>query len=340
MGDLAKGVLGGAWAMLVGWILPSALNLTVLAVLVLPHLDHVSGLAHVWSVVRSDVSLLSVAAAVLTGVVLNALQNPLYRLLEGYLLWPGWAYRRGCQRHLQSKAFLSHRLRLLRLEQREQLGPLEPDEVDQLVELRGDPRLARVTSADQLRTSAQKALLRERLSRYPVDDAQVVPTRLGNAIRRLEEYGHNRYRLDTQVLWNELSGVAPDQVRRQVELSRVNVDFFVALMYGHLAVASLAFALFFASTGAPGSLLTTAAVVCCLVPVWYRCAVSATDEWAAAVRALVNVGRKPLAVSLGLTLPLTVEEERRMWTNVCKMSRLPYHERASVLDTYRDTAAG
>ncbi|MFG2490359.1 hypothetical protein ACGFSD_04685 [Streptomyces caniferus] len=58
--------------------------------------------------------------------------------------------------------------------------------------------------------------MHERLARYPVADDQIAPTRLGNAIRRFEEYGYDRYRLDTQVLWNELTGCVPDQVRRQV----------------------------------------------------------------------------------------------------------------------------
>ncbi|MFG2490360.1 hypothetical protein ACGFSD_04690 [Streptomyces caniferus] len=73
-----------------------------------------------------------------------------------------------------------------------------------------------------------------------------------------------------------------------------------------------------------------------LVPVWYRSAVTSTDEWAAAVRAMVNVGRKPLADAMCLVLPDQLAMERDMWTMVSRLSRMPYHERASALDRYRD----
>jgi len=57
----------------------------------------------------------------------------------------------------------------------------------------------------------------------------------------------------------------------------------------------------------------------------------ATDEWSAAVRALVNTGRKPLAESLGLLLPGELACECEMWALVSKMSRLPHHERAAAV---------
>ncbi|MGO4757857.1 hypothetical protein AB4212_56225, partial [Streptomyces sp. 2MCAF27] len=155
------------------------------------------------------------------------------------------------------------------------------------------------------------------------------------AIRRLEEYGYDRFRLDTQVLWGELTGMAPEQVRRQEELARASVDFFIALLYGHAAVAAAALAALGSADADRTALLTTAAVLIALIPLWYRSAVTATDEWAAAVRALVNVGRKPLAESLGLALPTELAAERTMWRLVSRLSRLPYHERAAALDPYR-----
>ncbi|MCX5127099.1 hypothetical protein OOK25_25930, partial [Streptomyces sp. NBC_00347] len=213
---------------------------------------------------------------------------------------------------------------------------LATEDTARLSALRADPRIERAARKDRRRTAVQRALLRERLARYPVDPAQVAPTRLGNAIRRLEEYGYDRFRLDTQVMWNELTGNAPEQVRRQVDLARANVDFFVALVFGHCAVVLCAAAAL--TTAHPDVPLLLAAIVLpgVLMPVWYRAAVSATDEWAAAVRALVNSGRKPLAESLGLSLPGELDGERRMWALVSKMSRLPYHERAAALDAFRE----
>lgn len=62
-------------------------------------------------------------------------------------------------------------------------------------------------------------------------DAAAKPILNSSNIRRLEEYGYALYRLDSQVLWNELTATAPEQARRQV--TRTSVDFFIALLYGH-----------------------------------------------------------------------------------------------------------
>ncbi|MEO3855414.1 hypothetical protein [Acrocarpospora sp. B8E8] len=90
----------------------------------------------------------------------------------------------------------------------------------------------------------------------------------------------------------------------------------------------------------PTVLLITIVGLSVLLPLRYLAAVSSTDEWAASVRALVNVGRKPLAESLGLKLPADLAAERTMWDLVTKLSRIPYHERAVALDQFRaDTPA-
>ncbi|MEE4495158.1 hypothetical protein [Streptomyces sp. BE230] len=337
MGDIAKGVLGGAWTLLVGWILPTALNLSVFWFGVAPSLRHAPLAARLWPTTGSSGALLLLAMSILLGLVLAALQSPLYRVLEGYLLWPSRSYDRGCARHLRSKHDLQDRLALLRLARREEERVDQPsrDDAAELARLRTNSRIARAARKDQRRTPVQRSLIREKLARYPVDDGQIAPTRLGNAIRRFEEYGHDRFRLDTQVLWNELTGTAPEQVRRQVDLARASVDFFVSLLSGHAVIAVAAAAALFAPNAHVVALLVSAVVLGCLMPLWYRAAIAATDEWAAAVRALVNVGRKPLAESLGLALPSSLEGERAMWALVTKLSRLPYHERATALDVHR-----
>lgn len=337
MGDIAKGVLGGAWTLLVGWILPTALNLSVFFFAVAPSLRHTGPVERLWPTTQANATLLLLATSVLLGLVLSALQNQLYRILEGYLLWPGVAYQHGCTRRRQDKWNLQDRLKLMRLERREQRqdGTLPAVATADLALLRANPRIARAARRDRRRTAVQRALLRETLARYPIDDGQIAPTRLGNAIRRFEEYGYDRFRLDTQVLWNELTGTAPEQVRRQADLARTNADFFIALLSGHAVVAAAAASALGSARADTPLLLVTAAALCCLIPLWYRSTVVAVDEWAAAVRALVNVGRKPLAESLGLTLPPDLDAERTMWALVTKLSRLPYNERRAALDTYR-----
>jgi hypothetical protein len=324
---------------LVGWLLPTALNVSLFVVAVWPSLRRTGESVRLWSDGVTPLSVGVLSVSVLLGLALCALQTPLYRVLEGYSLWPNALYAYGCARRRRAKQDLQDRLELIRLERLEREDLLAPDDTARLTSLRANSRIARAARKDRRRTAVQRALLRERLARYPVDDAQLAPTKLGNAIRRLEEYGYDRFRLDTQVMWNELTGNAPEQVRRQVDLARTNVDFFVALLYGHCVVALCAAAALATAKPDVPLLLTAIAVLGFLIPVGYRAAVSATDEWSAAVRALVNTGRKPLAESLGLLLPGELAREREMWALVSKMSRLPHHERAAGLDPFREAAS-
>lgn len=337
MGDIAKGVLGGAWTLLVGWILPTALNLAVFSLTVAPAFEDVQVLDPLWPGSKAGAMLLLLTASLLLGLVANACQNSLYRILEGYLLWPGWAYELGCRRSREAKHRLADRVLLMRIERR-QGDPAtlrgQADLADRR-RIEGDPSLVAAVRGDRRRTAAQRGLVHEKLARFPVSDDQIAPTRLGNAIRRFEEYGEDRYRLDTQTLWNELTGCVPDQLRKQTEVARTSVDFFVALLSGHVFVAALAVAALVATETHTKLLVATALVLAALTPVWYRSAITSTDEWAAAVRALVNAGRKPLAGALGLRLPKEIAEERAMWQMVSRLSRVPYIDRASALDRFR-----
>jgi hypothetical protein len=182
------------------------------------------------------------------------------------------------------------------------------------------------SAAQQLDTlpTIRRQLYLERLGRFPEDDDQIAPTRLGNAIRRLEWYAQNRYCMDSQTLWYELVAVAPEQVRRDESQARTNVDFYVCLLYGHVVVAVSAFITLGFRHGRGVSLAISGAVLIGLTVLWYRFAVAATDDWASAVRALVNLGRKPLAEALGLQLPATIKDERAMWAVVYQLTGLPY----------------
>ncbi|MGN9792262.1 hypothetical protein ACTMTU_14360 [Streptomyces sp. OZ13] len=305
MGDIAKGVLGGGWSLVVGWVLPAALNLAVFLFAVAPSLRGTALMERIRPESSANTALLLLVASVMFGLLLNSLQAPLYRLLEGYLLWPRRAYDRGCR-----------------------------------IQRARRQRIADRIAGAGTRAPIQAALLQERLARYPAADEQIAPTRLGNAIRRFEEYGYDRYRLDTQVLWNELTGTAPKELGRQVDTARSSADFFVALLYGHVVIAAAALAsLPFEGADVP-LLAVTATVLTVLIPAWYRAAVTATDEWAAAVRALVNAGRKPLADALGLVLPQELGKEREMWLLVTRMSRRPYRPAAdTALAPYRAAPA-
>jgi hypothetical protein len=331
-------LLGGGWELVAGWVLPTALNSVLFGVLVLPAFRRVSGLGPIAMASNPEKALALLAGAVIGGLVLSALQTPLYRVLEGYRGMPARLRHWRTQRHIRRKHLLEKRLRVARLSFRETKGSLRPGEAAELARLRKDPVLSKVPETTGKLSPVTISVLAEKYRRYPVDDGQVLPTRLGNAIRRFEEYGYDRYRLDGVTMWNALVGVVPDGVRKRVDSSRVGVDFFVCLLYGQFILALCGVAALITAPGDRAGAIMAIAVPLVLIPVWYRLAVEATDEWAAAFRGLVDIGRRPLADALGLALPATLEQERRMWQLASRFSRRPYSATDAELDQFRVSA--
>jgi hypothetical protein len=325
VGDIAKSILSGGWSLVAGWILPAGLSVGLFGLFVLPSLHGIALLAELMSLSAGQRSIVGLAAAVVIGVTLSVLRTPLYRILEGNLFWPQWLAKEGRDRQARAKQAVADRMFLIRLRQPDRRLPAWPADFERQARILAGRRMRWLAWRDAARTTVQVAVLRERLRRYPVSDKQLVPTRLGNAIRRYEEYGFDRYLLDSQAVWYELTAVAPRELARQVETARVGVDFFVCLLSGNLLVALAAL---FASCADPARYpvsLVTAAVLAVLSRRWYMLAVATTDDLALAVRALVDVGRKPLAAALNLSLPRELEKEREMWDRYCRSVRSPYN---------------
>lgn len=339
MSGILQGALGSNRALLIGWFVPSAINILLYGVLADPQHSGFDALTGS-SGDAARPTLYALAGSFVLGLLLASLQTPLYRLLEGYFGWPDSLFRAGVRRHLARKHLLQNRLQAAMLVHAEATGSLSDEHAAALAAFRSHPVTSRYVDRDARRGPVWLAILEERLSRYPVDDRQFAATRLGNAIRRLEEYGYDRFRLDTQVVWYELVAVVPEQARKQSEDSRIGVDFFVCLLYGHLLVAAAA--LVRVGIGHPHpawKLWALAGGLIALTPVWYRTAVVATDDWAGAVKAMVDLGRKPLAEALALQLPQSLAAERSMWELAGGLTSSPYSERAGELDRFRTTNA-
>lgn len=294
---MLRGVIGATSSYVLGWVMPLAFaTLAFLFVVLQP-----SGVQLEETVLSGDAALAVVAfgiAMVAGGLVLSSLATPLYRLLEGYS-WPRTWRASGVRRQLDRKK---------RLEK--QLG--------------------------QAATDLERALLAEKLDRFPVEEGQMAPTSFGNAMRAFETFGVDRYRLDSQAFWVELSTVVPDHLRGELGRARAAVDFFVAQVFlaALFSVASLLVWLRDPG-GWPGSLVA-AIVALLLLPVFYRGAVSSTTYWNGTVRALVNLGRLALAKQLGLRLPGTLAGERLMWERVAALNYYPFDESwTSLLDEFR-----
>ena len=304
MTDIAKGVLAGSWSLLAGWILPAGLGVVVIGFLVMPSFAAVPAVQSALAAKPSDQALILLAAAVVIGLTLASVATPLYRVLEGYLLWP---------ERLQVRGRTKHQNRRQKAE-------------DDLT------ALARPGAPLGLKAG----LAKERLGRYPDDPEQVAPTRLGNAIRRFEYYSYDRYRLSSQLLWSHIRGVVDESVAKDVQEARTGVDFFVCLVYMSMSVGSLSVAGLLFGEGHAAALIVALVVGVLAAAGSYLAAVTATDAWASSVRGMVDLARLPLARALGLQMPATLAEERDMWEKVGWLLGYAYHEQAAtVLDLYR-----
>jgi hypothetical protein len=177
----------------------------------------------------------------------------------------------------------------------------------------------------------------ERLERYPQQIELIVPTRLGNALRAMETYGSNRYGLDSQTLWYELQSTTSPTLRTDLEDNRASVDFFVSAVahLSLLAVVSTGVAI--ACHGGHSIAPAVVAVVSvALTRPSYLAAVRNVGDWHYSIRALVNLGRGDLAHALGLRLPQSFAEERRLWSAVTDfVSYGPRDEYLRFLNVYR-----
>lgn len=257
------------------------------------------------STTRGGVESVGIAAFITfaISVVLAYSSQLIYRVLEGYHLPRGMAHRMTSRQRLR-KARLSA-----------------------IVATLGQHPLGS--------NSSRYGLASEKLELYPRDDTRLLPTRLGNALKALESYGHRVYGLDSQQYWHELVGTADDTVRMEQSEARAMVDIFVsgvAVFAGTSVLAALV-AMLDVSRPAP---LVLAAVAAALVPVSYRGAIRNMKDWHNSVRAMVNLGRFRIADGIGLNLPWTLDDERHMWE--AASSVLHYDSDASSrawLDVFR-----
>jgi hypothetical protein len=296
MADLLKGFTGG-WTFLLAWMLPTGFAIGTFALVILPWLQAFKWLqaVHQWDATTQGLTLGFLTLAF--GFAMAAMSARLYRPLEGYSFWPDCLRRAGVQRHLSRKTELAEKIARLRLD----------------LKTEANQTLRAVKRTEQ-------ALAEHELEFYPPADDDVVPSRLGNALRALETYGRARYGFDSQFWWAELVASAQKSLQAELDHSRAPVDFFVAFFYTGIlfGVTTTGAAIVeWQLSGPDVPPLLIGVVGFALVPVIsYRFAVEATSYYRSTVRALVNVGRAKLVKALGLPWPLSVKDERLMWQRI------------------------
>jgi|SRR6476469_1828597 len=154
-----------------------------------------------------------------------------------------------------------------------------------------------------------------RWKRYP-DGHRIMPTRLGNTLRRYEDRAGGQYGLNAITTAPHFSLVVPESHGAYVRDTRQLLDTTVRLCF----VSLLATVLTVAALVTDGWWLLIALVPYGLAYLAYRAAIAAADEYGTAVATIIDVDRFTLYERLGLRRPRDTHEERE--TNAQLMSLL------------------
>ncbi|OLF14877.1 hypothetical protein BU204_24350 [Actinophytocola xanthii] len=271
-----------------------------------------------WSIPQAAWLLLSTFVLAL---FLHPLQFATVQLLEGY--WGTSAVALGAMR----LGVARHRGRAQRI--RDRLDALDKtieesftghrtysdDLDDDVLEEKRDRFLDERDANHVIPLVIARDALRHRAERFP-DGRRILPTRLGNTLRRYEDRAGSQYGLDAMTTAPHFLLVVPEAHVAYVRDTRQLLDTTVRLCF----VSLLATVLTVAALATDGWWLLIALVPYGLAYLAYRAAIAAADEYGTAVATVIDVDRFTLYERLGLRRPRDTHEERE--TNAQLMSLL------------------
>jgi hypothetical protein len=269
----------------------------------------------------AEFGLLAIIVVVI-GLAIQPLQFALTQLLEGY--WgssaPGQlAMVRSTRRHLE---------RYLRLEERANAAGWSVDDFDQDLRLLEDreyvlrdaralPRQLADILSEKRRRSLHEALpdrvaaqeFSRKKDKYPADPADLMPTRLGNMLRRHERLAGSSYGLDVVYVASALAQVTNETVRDYHDDARSELDLSTRMILVWTLSTMISVALLWQYDVWLLLPLSTSLLA------WlaYRAAIASAEAYGEALTVLVSLGRKPLYDALGIGPPQSSAEEK--WRN-------------------------
>ncbi|KJK42825.1 hypothetical protein UK23_35510 [Lentzea aerocolonigenes] len=248
-------------------------------------------------------------------LTLNPLQFPLIQFFEGY-----WG-NSGIGAKIATMRILRHRRRVFTLEKAESSS--------QLTLAQADPqaRDLETVSPDLVRAAFVTAESQRALGAYP-DLREILPTRLGNVLRRYERSAGRSYGINPIIAVPRLAMVATDREIAYLQNQRVQLE--LALRTSLMGL--LATVLTVAVMTRHGMWLLLALVPYSVAYLSYRGAVALAHEYGTSVMVLIDLSRLELYRRMGLKQPESTEHEREMNTALMKIFTsdddvsLPYEE--------------
>jgi hypothetical protein len=284
----------------IGFFLPVAIFITFSILIINPYPFG----SQVVAVLTTDLLVGTTALGLLSwvgGIVLLALNRDLYRIMEGYRKYNplklfGWME----QRRYQSKI--------------SELEKLD-DEFRQCISSKTEfPTKSR---------TRRNELMRQLAEEFPDKEEYFLPTPFGNVLRSFEVYPRYMYGLEAIDGWGRLLAVIPKDYLELIDAARAQVDFWVNLgvVFILLQIEYIGLA-FITGISLQWWVIILFIVLGTIAPMR---ATSAAREWGDFVKAAFDVYRFRLLESLGIDLPKSREEERKLWTKYSQaiIYRLP-----------------
>ncbi len=275
-----------------------------------PSLNRLSRSAGDFGLVNASLVALAIA---LLSVLANSFQGQLTKLLEGY--WKPCMVGRALLRYgYRRHAALRNRYRNLLLEPLEDTPGAEDqiyDDIDAAPLCSPFGRVELDTAESEYVERAREAWVEDRLAVYPPLPEEgkadrLMPTRLGNALRRSEDLAGDRYGIDAIVAVPYLLAVASAAVVSMVEDARQELDALVQFV----AVCLLSSVLCAVSYHDDGPWFTISISLFLLACAFYSASVRAAIDYGERLIELVDLHRFDLLQALHMKLPAAEGFER------------------------------
>jgi hypothetical protein len=145
------------------------------------------------------------------------------------------------------------------------------------------------------------------LALYPHDPDLVMPTRLGNVLRRYEMLAGRQYELRVLTVLPHMALAARPEDARYLDDQRLQLDLAVRMCLTAVLAAFISAVLLYRDEW----WLFIVIVPCCLAYIAYRGAVVSAREYGVAMTTLIDLNRFALYERLHLPKPSNIEEERK-----------------------------
>lgn len=226
-------------------------------------------------------------ATLIVGMTLHPFQFAAIQLFEGY-----WGPSDVARRAMWTRARL-HLARSRHYSAMAQLGlenALSAQESVASMRASDDIAANRIEETEELKAWVDHQEFATAANRYPLMDSRVMPTRLGNVLRRYEDLAGKPYGLDATTVVPHLLAVAGPSEVASVNDARGELDLAVRFVLSWLLVASISFLLVWPY----GAWLLVPLAAYGMAWVSYRAAVHAASAYGSALLVLVDLNHEAL----------------------------------------------